>query len=228
MPTFNSLKDDIFQERLRLHLEEAKHQFIIQECYKPEPTIWNCTLCHFMNYQWAKGLVKDAEPDICLCGTVAKPTTSWECTRCGCSDEIGIDGERICGCDTCHKGCETSYSRIKRGAKRSPELEKAKVIFRILADKWENLCTLDKLQQTEECTRILEYLYTLDVPENLVPSKEYAMASLTKIMDTNDKKDLTIFDNTAKWLQYGPFHIDSKEDRITFHSMMGRVERYYV
>jgi hypothetical protein len=172
-----------------------------------------------------KGFVKDAEPDICFCGTVAKPTTEWACIRCGCSDEIGIDGERICGCDTCYKGCETSFSRHRRGAKRSRELEKAKVAFRILADKWTNLCMLEKEQQVEECKRIDAYLTTLGLPESLVPSKEYAQQLLSKSMDTNEYS-LTILYDIANWLHHGPFHIDYDEDTITFHSSLGRVKRH--
>jgi len=67
----------------------------------------------------------------------------WECVTCGCSEEFGSDGERICGCDTCHKGCESGDSRAKRGAKRAEDLEKAFDLLRVLALKCEQIQTKD-------------------------------------------------------------------------------------
>ena len=56
----------------------------------------------------------------------------WECATCGCSDEFDLDGEKICGCDTCSQGCEPFHSRVQRGARRPANWLEACDLFAVL------------------------------------------------------------------------------------------------
>jgi len=56
----------------------------------------------------------------------------WGCVRCGCSDEFDVDGEKICGCDSCSKGCEPYHLRVQRGARRPANWLEACDLFRVL------------------------------------------------------------------------------------------------
>ena len=62
---------------------------------------------------------------------------TWACKTCGCSDEFGLDGEIICGCDSCHKGCESIAERLLRGAKRPESWIKASIVLKILLERCE-------------------------------------------------------------------------------------------
>ena len=56
----------------------------------------------------------------------------WDCVVCGCSEEFSALGEKICGCDSCKRGCEPTRERRLRGAMRSPELEDALELLLII------------------------------------------------------------------------------------------------
>lgn len=60
---------------------------------------------------------------------------TWACKTCGCSDEFGLDGEVICGCDSCTKGCESVRDRLSRGAKRSATYIDACDVLRIVLER---------------------------------------------------------------------------------------------
>lgn len=85
--------------------------------------------------------------------------SKWECTVCGCSDEFGHDWEKICGCDTCGKGCESVESRRQRGAKRPSHIFDARDIFEVISQ----VCS-----DTSSCTQITQYILALlevsDIP----------------------------------------------------------------
>jgi hypothetical protein len=56
----------------------------------------------------------------------------WECAKCGCSEEFDLDGEKICGCDSCSQGCEPHHSRVQRGARRPAIWLEACDLFAVL------------------------------------------------------------------------------------------------
>ena len=62
----------------------------------------------------------------------AVPKISWECISCGCIDELTIDGERICRCDTCTDGCESWQSRYVRRARRPDNMYKVLDFLEVL------------------------------------------------------------------------------------------------
>lgn len=62
----------------------------------------------------------------------ALPKIPWECISCGCSDELDMEGERICRCDTCTNGCESWQSRYIRRARRPDNMYKVLDFLEVL------------------------------------------------------------------------------------------------
>ena len=88
----------------------------------------------------------------------------WFCVTCGCSDEFSILGERVCGCDTCKKGCENASSRRIRGAKRSKEWHET-------ADKMEAFFeAFDRLSVYEEKDEFVGFKQTVSVLMGILES----------------------------------------------------------
>ena len=114
----------------------------------------------------------------------------WECITCGCSDEFGSDGERICGCDTCHRGCESDDSRVKRGAKRAEDDEKVFDLLKVLALKCEQVHKKDSIEKytlvkfEQDSADISVALTNVKNPD-LEPLVEVVKAAMKKTAEEN-------------------------------------------
>ena len=90
----------------------------------------------------------------------------WLCQNCGCTDEFNMNGERICLCDVCKKGCETTNSRRARGAKRSKEFQDTEMTMEAFFDEF------DRLSIYEFGDDITEYKQTIAILRGLLETTE--------------------------------------------------------
>ena len=103
------------------------------------------------------------------------PSIPWECNVCGCTDESDIDGDRICGCDSCSDGCESCESRLLRGAKRYQFWRDASIVLNVLSDKCLDLSSNFVPDTVQE---ILDILDSTIMPSTFFPTIDLARTLL--------------------------------------------------
>ena len=109
---------------------------------------------------------------------------AWECATCGCADRWDFYGDRICGCDSCHNGCESSESKLARGCKRSRDVHEAGLTCSIVAEM------LETMLNEYEFDDVLAFLHTVDVPPSLEEIFDGAIESLLATMRSGKDTDI--------------------------------------
>lgn len=105
---------------------------------------------------------------------------AWECATCGCADRMDFYGDRMCGCDSCHNGCESSESKIARGCKRSRDEHEAGLACSIVADM------LETMLNEYEFDDVLTFLHTVVVPPSMAEIFDGAFESLIAMTPNKD------------------------------------------
>jgi len=123
---------------------------------------------------------------------------TWNCVTCGCSDTWDIHGERICYCDSCHKGCESIESRIGRRAKRSLSWLKACIALRVLEDECASLYACHDLERRAE---VLALLWHMEFPEAFRPKISLARDIMENMRLCNTCDVYTICENLLSQLR---------------------------
>lgn len=138
---------------------------------------------------------------------------AWECATCGCADRTDIYGDRMCWCDSCPNGCESSESKLARGCKRSRVVHEAGLACSIVTGM------LETMLNEYEFDDVLAFLHTVVIPPSLTDIFDGAFESLLATKQSGKDTDicelahtLTVYHRAYGYICLGETNVSTRSN----------------